>query len=86
MYRGDFFIDSLSQEHNVLKVEELVKELFDKTAKNEKGLENSLETLEKKVLCHLLHTFQCQCGRFPRDLVVESRLDPHYPMPPLEWH
>eukprot|EP00904_Undaria_pinnatifida_P013990 jgi/Undpi1/9721/HiC_scaffold_27.g12177.m1 len=39
----------VQQEHNVAKVEEHVKELFDKTTQNEKGLEESLEILEKKV-------------------------------------
>lgn len=37
------------QEHNVAKVETHVTELFEKTDKNEKGLADSLDTLERKV-------------------------------------
>lgn len=44
-----FLLLYLPQEHNIAKVEEHVKELFDKTTVNEKGLAKSLETLEQKV-------------------------------------
>lgn len=42
-----------TQEHNVAKVEEHTKELFDKTEKNEKGLADSLQILERKVRVHV---------------------------------
>lgn len=37
------------QEHNVAKVEVHVNELFEKSEKNEKGLADSLDILERKV-------------------------------------
>lgn len=43
--RSSFFL----QEHNVEKVELHVKELFEKSDKNEKGLADSLDVLERKV-------------------------------------
>ncbi|CAM9525993.1 unnamed protein product [Ectocarpus sp. 6 AP-2014] len=42
-------MDVKQQEHNVAKVEEHVQELFEKTSKNEKGLMDSMEVLERKV-------------------------------------
>lgn len=41
------------QEHEVAKVAEYVNELFDKTKTNEKGLEQSLRTLDEKVRTRL---------------------------------
>ena len=40
---------SFRQEHQVAKVEEYMRELFDKTKSNEMGLEDSLELLHDKV-------------------------------------